>query len=451
MSELSIAEAETPRSATRTAEFLLRGAGLFYSATLVALVGRLILAFVIAQALGAAALGIYSLGYATVQALSTLSTLGQGSGLVHFVSPAFRQKEHGTVRGMLDAALVMGALWATLATLAMVVLFPIYLESSIGADAVQLAPWFALAILPEVLEALVASFGLACGRPSAAALPDRIGGTIVQVVVTLITLWWGWGLFGVVIGLVANSVVSLVVAVVMVWDLIPRGIVRTPLVATAKNLFRYSWKLGLSSAANYALLNAALFVLGYYNAAQVGIYAAASRLTYPGSLFLESFGQAFAPHAAAHLHEPSLNAEYQRVANWMICASAPIFVLLFAFSGTWIGLLGPEFAGGAPVLIVMALAQLMDIAVGPSGATLSVAHRPGVKVLNTVVVWGTNLVLVLLLTPQWGALGAAWAFFTAIFITDVLEYVEVYLLLHITPWGKLLVKPALILSSTLGS
>jgi O-antigen/teichoic acid export membrane protein len=445
MSELTIAEAEPSRTPPRTAEFLLRGAGLFYSATLVALVGRLIIAFVIAQALGAAALGIYSLGYATVQALSTLSTLGQGSGLVHFVSPAFRHQEWATVRGMLDAAVAMGALWATLSALAMVVFFPFYLQSSIGAEAAHLAPWFALAILPEVLESLVASFGLACGRPSAAALPDRIGGTLVQVVVTLITLWWGWGLFGVVIGFVANSVVSLVIAVIMVWDLYPRHIVRTPLAATAKKLFSYSWKVGLSNAANYALLNAALFVLGYYNAAQAGIYAAASRLTYPGSLFLESFGQSFAPHAAAHLHEPALNADYQRVTNWMICASAPVFVLLFAFSGTWIGLLGPEFAGGASVLIVMSLAQLMDIAVGPSGATLTVAHRPGVKILNTVIVWGTNLVLVLLLTPQWGALGAAYAFFAAIFITDVLEYTEVYFLLRIRAWSTLLVKPALII------
>src|SRR5581483_9543913 len=129
-----------------------------------------------------------------------------------------------------------------------------------------------------------------------------------------------------------NSLVSLAATIWIVQDLYPRHAPALNLPATARTLFGYCWKLGLANAANYVLLNAALFVLGSWSAAQAGIYAAASRLTYPGLLFLDSFSQAFSPQAASKIGDASLEADLQRVTNWMIVSSAPIFIVLFAFA-----------------------------------------------------------------------------------------------------------------------
>jgi O-antigen/teichoic acid export membrane protein len=212
-------------------------------------------------------------------------------------------------------------------------------------------------------------------------------------------------------------------------------------------LFRFSWKLGVSNAAAYVLLNAAIFVLGFGDPTQAGLYAAASRLTFPGSLFLESFAASFAPHAVNKIGDPSLEHDVQRVTLWMVSASTPVFILLIAFAGTWMGLLGPEFESGAPVLVIMAVAQLINILTGPSGMLVGVSHRPELKILNTVLAWGTNLALVVLLTPQYGALGAAVAFLVAVIIIDILEYSEVYFVLHVRGWGKWLLRPFAVIAA----
>lgn len=430
-------------------DFLLRGAGLFYIAALVSIAGRVGITFLIAQALGATGLGVYTLAFATVQALTMLATNGQDTGLVRFASPAFHAQDRSQLRALVDAGILTTAGFAILATIAMALLFP--LLASRVPNAPQLALVFGLAILPGVLSAMVGTFGLACGRNKARALPDKVIGTIVQIVLTFLALKLGWGLWGVAFAFVGNSIASLLASLVLVWDLYPRAIRAASRGAAARTLFGYSWKLGLANAAGYVLLNAALFILGFVNASQAGLYAAASRLTFPGLIFFDSFGAVFAPHAARKLHDPSLKQDLQRVTNWMIVCSAPIFILLFVFAEVWMSLLGPEFAAGAPVLRLMALAQMINMLTGGASVLIGIANRPGLKVVNTIVSWGLNLVLVLVLAPQLGALGAAYAYMTAILVIDTLEYSESRFLVHISPFGKSLIKPLLlIVGFTLG-
>ena len=443
--------ANAPKVHFQGAEFLLRGGGVLYGATMFSLVARVLITFLIAQALGAAGLGVYTLGFATVQALTMLALNGQDFGLVRFATPAFKAGDTATIRTTLHAALLTSTVFGLFVTVGMILVFPYFVLASTGSrEAAALAPWFALAILPGVWGALLSALGLACGRISAIALPDRVIGTTVQLVVTFLALRFGWGLAGVLLAFVLNSAVSLIAMIGIVQNLYPRQPQVSNLIGTARTLLGYSWKIGLANAANYVLLNGALFVLGSLNAAQAGIYAAASRLTYPGLLFLTSFSQAFTPQAASKIGEPSLESDLQRVTNWMIVASAPVFVLLFAFAGTWMNLLGPDFSAGAPVLALLALAQMVNILTGASSVVIALANRPGLRVVNTVLAWGTKFVLVLLLAPQWGALGAAGAYFIAVLIIDSLEYGEARILLGISPWGRTLLKPALIIVALSG-
>lgn len=438
MSELSLETAPRPRTPDPT-EFLLRGAGLLYVATLVGIAGRVGITFLIAQALGATELGVYTVAFASVQALSMLAANGQDMGLVRFASPAHQAQDGAQLRALLDASLIMGTIFSVFAAAAMSIILP-FVSAGV-ADVALVAPVFALAILPNVLGTLLGAYGMACGRTMARVIPDKIVGTLVQIILTFVALQLGWGLWGVALGFVANSVSSLVASVLIVSDLYPRNTPAASRIAAARTLFRYSWKLGLSNAAGYLLLNAALFVLGFINASQAGLYAAASRLTFPGLVFFESFGSVFAPHAARKLNDASLKYDLQRVTNWMVVCSAPIFILLFVFADVWMNLLGPEFAAGAPVLRWMALAQMLNMLTGAASVMVGIANRPGLKVLNTVTAWGLNLVLVLLLAPQLGALGAAYAYLAAILVIDILEYSESRFLVKLSPFGASLLKP----------
>lgn len=435
----------TPSSASNQ-EQLLRGAGLVYASTIFQLVGRLGLTFLIARTLGTEGIGVFSLGFVTVQALSMFATNGQDFGLLKFVGPAFKIGDQATIRRMTDAALITSLSAAIVLMVGTIIIFPYFVFNSTGSEqAGRVAAWFAPGIVLQTAFVLLSSLGLACGRVRVKALSDRVFGMITQLAVTAVLLWLGWGLWSVVIGFLAASLVTLLAALVMMSDLYPRHIKVTERGRAIRELFGFSWKLGLSNAANYVLLNAALLILGSISAAQAGLYAAASRLTLLGLLFLDAFGTNMASHAAGRMNEPSLAIDFRRVTLWMIVLSAPIFIVLFAFAEQWMSFLGPEFAAGAPVLRVLAFAQMLNMLTGNAGVLIALSNRPGLRVLNTVVVWGTNLILILLLAPQYGALGAAIAYLCAMILTDTLEYIQTRFLLNMSPWNTELIKPLLLI------
>jgi O-antigen/teichoic acid export membrane protein len=264
---------------------------------------------------------------------------------------------------------------------------------------------------------------------------------LTQLGLAALFLWLGWGLAGVMLAFLLSCLVSVSVTFWLVRDLYPLDVAVTGRWEAMRELFRFSSKLGLSNVANFVLLNAALFILGAFSAVEAGLYAAASRLTLLGLLFIDAFGTNVAPQAAHRMRDPSFAPEFQRMTMWMVVLSAPIFVLLFAFAEQWMMIVGPEFAAAVPVLQILAFAQLLNMLTGNTGLLISLSHRPGLKALNTVLIWGTNLVLILLLAPTYGAVGAAVAYLVAMVLTDVLEYIEARFILNISPWSDGLLKP----------
>lgn len=433
-------------------EGLLRGAGLMYVTTIVQLGGRFALTLLIAQVLGATGLGVFSLAFVTVQALVMLATNGQDWSVLKFVSPAHKMADRASVRVYTDAALLTTLGSALVLMLGMILVFPSFVFNSSGLDqARDAAPWFAPAVVLQTATAILSALGLACGRPIAKALPEKIFGTLTQLVVTGALLWLGWGLRGVVVGFLLANLISLLATIWLIRDLYPLRVPILGLGVAIRKMFGYSWKLGVGSAINYALLNAALLVLGTANAAQAGLYAAASRMTLLGLLFLDSFASTFGPHAAAKMNEPSLEQDLQRVTVWMTILSAPIYIVLFGFAAQWMNILGPEFSAGTSVLMVLALAQMLNMLTGNAGLIVTLSNRPGLRVFNIIAAWGANLVLILLLAPLYGALGAAFAYLTAIVITDLLEYVETRFLFGMSPWSRSMLKPLLVIASGAGA
>lgn len=436
-----------PAAGFDSPERMLRGAGLVYVTTIVQVVGRLALSFMIGRVLGTEGFGVFSLAFVTTQALTMFATNGQDIVLLKFVTPAYQVGDRLTVRRMLDASLLTSLSFAFVLMLGMMILFPFFVSNATTMEQARVvAPWFAPAVMLQTVFGLLGSFALACGRVQVRAYAERVFGTAAQLVVTGTLLWLGWGLWAVAIGFIASALTTTAVMLFMSWDLIPRDIHVTERYKVMRQIFGHASKIGLSNAGNYMLSNVALFVLGTSNAAQAGLFAAASRLTLPGSLFMDAFGTNFTPRAAAKMNDPSLAHDFQQMTRWMITLSAPIFVLLFAFASQWMGLLGADFVSGTSVLMILAVARFLDMFTGNAGILISLSNRPGLRVLNTVVIWGTNLVLVLLLVPQYGVLGAALAYLSAIILTDVLESLEIGFFLRLSPWNKALLKPLFLIA-----
>lgn len=145
---------------------------------------------------------------------------------------------------------------------------------------------------------------------------------------------------------------------------------------------------------------------------QAGIYAMASRLARLVNLGLMSASAATIP-LAAELLAANRRDEVQRVARHSAMGLAaftiPIVALLVT-GGRWLlGLLGPEFAEGYAVLVILSVGQLVNALTGACGQLLNAGGQQGLVFRMNLVASAVNAALLLALTPTLGMTGAALA------------------------------------------
>jgi O-antigen/teichoic acid export membrane protein len=302
------------------------------------------------------------------------------------------------------------------------------------------------ALFFQVVVIVSGAFGMALGSSTIRVVAERLVGTTMQLVALAAVLFLGMGVAGVMLAYVGGMLSAAVVAVYLVWRIYPRMGHVPPLWANIKKLYLYSYKQGLARMVGYLLSNLNLLVLGYLaSASEVGIYAAASRLTLVGLLFLEAFAQMYGTIAANKQREATFREDVQRVTKWTVIFSTPLFVLLAVFAPTWMAVMGPEFVVGAPVLALLAVSQLISMFTGSTGFLLAVRGHPGLALVNAVCGWGTSALLTIVLADTFGAFGAALAYFAAILVFVVLELSESRVVFGFFQLGRSILPPTLIL------
>ncbi|WP_406636665.1 lipopolysaccharide biosynthesis protein [Pseudarthrobacter quantipunctorum] len=141
-----------------------------------------------------------------------------------------------------------------------------------------------------------------------------------------------------------------------------------------------------------------------------GIYAAVSRWTQPMGLLASAFSSASAPHVAraSSLREAWIVA---RRSSWLLVTAMALSLAVAAFAPVVVDLLiGPDYAGSADVLRIMALTTIVGIANQPLFVFLQ--SRGFDKPVAVITVAGIiiQLGLVVILSNQFSAVGAAVAF-----------------------------------------
>lgn len=426
---------------------ILPGAGALYVSTIFQAAGRFLIGVMIARVLGADALGIFTLGFVALQTLVGLSVFGLDTGSFHFISPAFQRQDYTRVASLAKAVLVATLSVSVLVALGFVFIVPYYpLAVSGSPENLRALQIFAIGVPLQVALGVLSSLAMTVGDSSVRVLAERILNTAAQVILLAIVLTAGMGVEAVAASYVAGIGIAAILAAFMVRRILPR----TPAAPTWRNniseLYRYSYPQGLARVSGYLLMNANLFLLGYLSTSfQVGLYAAASRLTLLGLLFLDAFGTMYAPSAASEQNPEHFKQGFQWVTKWIMLTSCPLFVLLAVFAPVWMTVMGPEFAVGGNVLAVLAIAQFISMSTGATGVTLAVRGHPKIGLLNNILGWGTSALLTAALASTLGALGAAIAYLAAILVFWVLEVTECRGFLRFMPFGRSLLKPMLLL------
>jgi len=125
---------------------------------------------------------------------------------------------------------------------------------------------------------------------------------------------------------------------------------------------------------------------------------------------LAAANMALSPRMAAFYHEKKLAKLRQMIARaYRVVALITIpVVLLFVFFGNYfLSIFGPAYVAAWPTLIILSLAQLVNVFSGPVGAMLNMAGQEKVTMAGVAVSLVVTVVANVVLIPIMGINGAA--------------------------------------------
>ena len=117
-------------------------------------------------------------------------------------------------------------------------------------------------------------------------------------------------------------------------------------------------------------------------------------------------------------------------------------IAAFLFGGIWINIeniltiLGPEYAGGKGVILLIGLGYLIDMATGANGQIISFSkyYRMGLWFLVVLIVLVVSAMF--LFIPAWGITGAAAAIALAFLVNNLMRFLFLYKKFRMQPFSK---------------
>jgi len=119
----------------------------------------------------------------------------------------------------------------------------------------------------------------------------------------------------------------------------------------------------------------------------------------------------------------------------------PFVVMIILFNQQILQIFGEDFLEAGPVLIILSLGQLFNAATGPMGSVFIMSGYTGLFLLNTILIFGFNILMDIVLIPRLGIVGAGISKSVVLSLTCLLLTLELYFVLRIWPYNRQFIKP----------
>jgi len=267
-------------------------------------------------------------------------------------------------------------------------------------------------------------------------------GTSLLSALTVILLALGTGMRGYLWAQVVNSIVIVGLLIAVAWRLTPKPAhfsnVALPRLGPEVKAFAAA-SFGMS-ALDFLVSQADKILLGLYlNPSLVGIYVVASSLSALIPLILQSVNQIFAP-VIADLHSRKrhdvLQRVFQSVTKWVLGLTLPLAFVVIAFAVPLMRIFGPAFEPGWPVLVIGAVGQVVNCAVGSVGYLLLMSGNQNRFMKIQFAMVGVSLAINIGLIPVLGVVGAALAAAAVNAASNIWCLMEVRTCLRIFPYNR---------------
>jgi len=425
-----------------------KGAGIVFVGVFVSKALPYVYRVMMARWLGPEQYGLFSMAFSAFMIAMFFGKLGLPQGINRFISKYRGVGDDPRVRGTIRSAFQI-TLPASVLTGGVIFLAAPLLGRHVFHEpgVVPLLRIFAVAIpLRTFLKDITVMFE-AFKRMDYFSLVEHIVQSALLVLMTAALIHAGFG----VIGAAAAYALSIATAGALGFYLLQARVfpVFGDAVPVRRELVAYSLPLFASGMIGTISGDIDNIMLGYFAntaAADVGVYNAAM----PTGRLIQAlgipFGTVIFPIVSERLGRGD-EAEARRLMHatlrWTLAVVLPATLLLILFSSPVLRLLfGGEYVGGSVVLAVIAASAFLSVVLTPITKFLPAKDKTTWMMANSAAATVLNILLNIVLIPQYGILGAGIATTVSISLGSVIGAIEAVLFLDVRPRLQGLAVPA---------
>jgi len=396
---------------------------------------RGIFTFLVARLLGPAALGTFSVAWATTDLLSRAGMFALDNSIITFIARAEAAGDRSRSRALFRLAVLMAVGQCTL--LAVVAILALrFFGTRLGLDPQMVAAvCVMLGAMPGVALYRIntaVSRGMKVMRHDifSRGITETIGTTIAFLVVFNL----GLTTFAPQIAGIVGTAAAGIVAFALAWSLFRSGPRRDPsfsLRCEAKRLWIHAAPISAYDLLNAVIVRSDVIMLACFigrapgvTLPVVGIYGVVVEVAGGLRKVNQVFNPIFAPIVAGMTvdgEQGRAAAAFSHVARWMLWILMPA-VAVMALSGPVIlGIYGPAFREGATWLTIVALACATNAFVGLA-ETVIMVQKPKLNLFNSAIACLVALVANVWLIGRFGVIGAAFGILIPYLVLGILRY-----------------------------
>jgi O-antigen/teichoic acid export membrane protein len=446
--ETNVIETETAPAFKHNMTAVAKGGGVIFTGKLFLDAVRFITAFILARLLGAKSYGMYSLALSATNIGVGVALLGLDAALIRYVAVMVGRKDDEAVWGTMQVGVIVAML---LSAVTGTILFGFaYTIADKAFDKVSLAPLLQVAavLIPILtLSELIASITKGFKRMDYPVIAQFVFQPIFRLLMIVILAVTKFDPF---LAIITFGLADFGASLLMIYYLnrvYPLKRPLSPAKRDLKGLLVFSLPVWISGLMVKFQNNIQAVVLGTMGSITgVGLFAVASQITAVSGHFTSSINVSSKP-IVAQLHDQNdmqqLGQIYQTANKWAVMVQLPIFLLMVIYPGALLSIFGNSYVEGAAALIVLAVADLMNVGTGMGGVILDMTGYTRLKLLNSILRLVIYIGLDLLLIPHWGLMGAAMAVLVGEGTVNFLRLIQVYILFKLLPFNEGFIKPVI--------
>lgn len=385
---------------------------------------------ILARLMGEFEYGIFAFVWVLVVVFGNLSCLGFHTAVIRFLPQHQNRGESELVRGLNWTARMVAMLSATILAVSGLAFVSVF--DTLIPDYWMVPVFLGLFTLPMIaLGDVLDGTARANGWAVTALSPTYIIRPLLILSLMLLTVWLGQprsARTAMEAALAATYLTTLFQFVRMTIRL-RRQMGRGALSFALSPWFRFSLPLFLVDGIGFLLTNADVVVVGFYLPPdQVAVYYAAAKTIALVQFVYFSVKAAAAPRFAgilAEQNQAALAGFAVEAARWSFWPALGVGLSVLAVGDILLGLFGPAFTSGYPLMVILFAGILAKALVGPGEVLLNMAGRQSLCVAIYATVLLFAIILNVVLVPQFGLYGAALSTAGAMMLEATLLHIVV--------------------------